>query len=123
MSDFGSFLDDWLGAKVRGDAEAIRAGLSRRDGASAIGTEAGEWWAGADRFVEAHAGGRPLPVQIESVEAHESGEAGWVECGHRELRGHAGAGDGGRAARGRRLANRADARLRGRLDGPGSATG
>jgi ketosteroid isomerase-like protein len=44
----------------------------------AIGTEAAEWWSGADAFADAHASGGPFSVSVESVEAHREGAVAWA---------------------------------------------
>jgi ketosteroid isomerase-like protein len=69
---------DWLDAKQAADASAIRAAVSRYEHALAIGTETGEWYAGADAFADVHAAGGPFTAAIERVDAHSHGAVGWA---------------------------------------------
>jgi ketosteroid isomerase-like protein len=69
---------DWLVAKQAGDPEGIGATLSSYDGVLAIGTDAGEWFAGSARFAEAHAPGAPFTAVFESVDAHRDGAIAWA---------------------------------------------
>jgi hypothetical protein len=75
--DLDQFLRNWLDAKVRGDRDAVLTGLSSYPGVLAIGTDADEWWAGAEAFAAAHGGAGPLQARIEHLDTHAEGTAGW----------------------------------------------
>lgn len=75
--DIDAFLRAWLEAKLRGDRDAILAGLSPYPGVLAIGTDTDEWWAGAEAFTAAHGGAGPLQAQIEHLDTHTEGSVGW----------------------------------------------
>jgi hypothetical protein len=73
-----SVVRSLLDAKMRGDREAISALLSPSSSALAIGTEAGEWWAGPDEFFRAHCEASPFAAEIVELTAHEAGTAAWA---------------------------------------------
>src|SRR3954453_13249327 len=68
----------WLEAKQAADTEGISRRLSAYKGALAVGTEAGEWWSGADEFGEAHTGGGPFRAEVNALEAHVHGSVAWA---------------------------------------------
>jgi hypothetical protein len=68
----------WLDAKQAADGDRIRAGLSAYSSTLAIGTEASEWWAGAEAFAAAHSSGAPFTALLEHVEAHGHGAVAWA---------------------------------------------
>jgi hypothetical protein len=76
--DVEQVIREWLDAKQAADGAMIPVGLSNYSGALAIGTEAWEWWAGADAFAEAHASGAPFTAALEHLEAHSHGAVAWA---------------------------------------------
>src|SRR3954468_7413841 len=68
----------WLEAKQAADGEGIARRLSAYKGTLAIGTDAGEWWSGADRFAEAHTTGGPFRASVNSLQAHVHGSVAWA---------------------------------------------
>lgn len=76
--DVEELIVAWLEAKQAADAQGIARRLSAYKGALAVGTEAGEWWSGADRFADAHTGGTPFTAVLNSVEAHRHGPVAWA---------------------------------------------
>jgi ketosteroid isomerase-like protein len=68
----------WLDAKQAADAEGIARRLSGYKGALAIGTDAAEWWSGADRFAAAHTSGGAFTATLTTLEAHVHGAVAWA---------------------------------------------
>src|SRR5438045_9799147 len=68
----------WLDAKQAADAEAIARRLSGYKGTLAIGTDATEWWSGADRFAAAHTSGGAFTASLTTLEAHVHGPVAWA---------------------------------------------
>src|SRR3954462_2260834 len=68
----------WLEAKQAADGEGIARRLSAYKGALAIGTDAGEWWSGADRFASAHTTGSAFTASVTALEAHADGSVAWA---------------------------------------------
>jgi ketosteroid isomerase-like protein len=68
----------WLDAKQAADAEGIARRLSGYKGALAIGTDATEWWSGAERFAAAHTSGGPFTASLNTLEAHVHGAVAWA---------------------------------------------
>jgi len=68
----------WLDAKQAADADGIARRLSAYKGALAVGTDADEWWSGADRFADAHTSGGPFTAALNTLEAHSHGPVAWA---------------------------------------------
>jgi ketosteroid isomerase-like protein len=68
----------WLGAKQAADAEGIARRLSGYKGTLAIGTDATEWWSGADDFAAAHTSGGAFSASLTRLEAHVHGPVAWA---------------------------------------------
>ena len=68
----------WLDAKQAADAEGIARRLSGYKGSLAIGTDATEWWSGADRFAAAHTSGGAFTASITTLQAHVHGAVAWA---------------------------------------------
>jgi ketosteroid isomerase-like protein len=68
----------WLDAKQAADAEGIARCLSGYRGTLAIGTDATEWWSGADRFAAAHTSGGAFTASLITLEAHAHGPVAWA---------------------------------------------
>jgi ketosteroid isomerase-like protein len=76
--DVEEVVRTWLESKQAADAEGIARHLSAYKGALAIGTDATEWWSGADRFAAAHTTGSPFTASINDVEAQRHGPVAWA---------------------------------------------
>ena len=76
--DVEDVVREWLEAKQAGDDTGVARHLSAYKGALAVGTEAHEWFSGADRFAEAHTGGGPFSATVEDLEAHHHGPVAWA---------------------------------------------
>jgi ketosteroid isomerase-like protein len=76
--DVEEAVREWLEAKQAADADGIARHLSAYKGVLAVGTDAGEWFSGADRFAEAHTGGGPFRASITALEAHHHGPVAWA---------------------------------------------
>jgi ketosteroid isomerase-like protein len=76
--DVEQLVHDWLVAKQTADADGIGALLGDYDGALAIGTGTGEWWAGNEAFTTAHHGGGAFSATVEHVEAHSENSTAWA---------------------------------------------
>ena len=68
----------WLDAKQAADADGIRRSLSRYAETLAIGTDASEWFAGQDAFVDAHTSSPAFNAIVERIEAHREGPVAWA---------------------------------------------
>jgi ketosteroid isomerase-like protein len=68
----------WLAAKQAADADGITRRLSAYKGALAIGTDAAEWWSGAERFADAHTSGGAFTASLTALEAHVHGPVAWA---------------------------------------------
>ncbi len=68
----------WLDAKQAASAEGIARHLSAYKGTLAVGTNAGEWWSGADRFATAHTSGDAFTASLNALEAHVHGSVAWA---------------------------------------------
>ena len=68
----------WLEAKQAADADGIARRLSAYKGTLAIGTDAAEWWSGAEDFIAAHTSGGPFSASVTSLEAHVQGAVAWA---------------------------------------------
>jgi ketosteroid isomerase-like protein len=68
----------WLDAKQAADPEGIARRLSGYKGALGIGTDATEWWSGADAFAAGHTGGGAFAASITTLEAHVHGQVAWA---------------------------------------------
>jgi ketosteroid isomerase-like protein len=76
--DVEQVVREWLDAKQSGDAEAIARRLSAYKGVLAVGTDAGEWWSGVDRFSGAHMAGGSFRASLTALEAHAHGAVAWA---------------------------------------------
>src|SRR5688572_18095040 len=76
--DVEEVVREWLEAKQAGDPAGVAQHLSAYKGAVGIGTDAGEWWSGADEFAAAHIGGGPFIGSIGALEAHRHGPVAWA---------------------------------------------
>ena len=68
----------WINAKQAADVDAIARRLSAYKGVLAIGTDAEEWWSGADQFSTAHTSGAPFSASLTTLEAHVHGSVAWA---------------------------------------------
>lgn len=76
--DVEEVVREWLAAKQAGDAAGVSRHLSAYKGALGIGTEADEWWDGADAFASGHLSGGAFRASVASVEAHRHGPVAWA---------------------------------------------
>src|SRR4051795_1338751 len=74
----GEVVRIWLDAKQAADAVGTARHLSGYKGTLAIGTDATEWWSGADRFAAAHTSGTAFTASLTTVEAHVHGPVAWA---------------------------------------------
>lgn len=76
--DVEDLIRTWLEAKQAADVVGIARRLSGYKGGLAIGTDADEWWSGADLFAEAHTSGGVFKATVNTIEAHRHGPVAWA---------------------------------------------